>query len=71
MIGYADAARYLGVPLGTLYYWVSLRCIPHIRLGPRLVRFDRGELSEWLAMRHVPPDEASPRPRARAAERVA
>lgn len=61
LVGYADAARYLGVPLGTLYWWVAERCIPHTRLGPRSVRFDLDELRDWVARRHVPPAESSSR----------
>lgn len=27
--------------------------IPHVRLGPRFVRFDREELERWLSERSV------------------
>ncbi|MGQ0506758.1 MAG: helix-turn-helix domain-containing protein [Myxococcaceae bacterium] len=54
MLNYPDAARLLGVCVGTLYCWVHERRIPHVRLGPRLVRFRRAELDGWLAERHVP-----------------
>lgn len=55
MLGYRDAAALLGVPLGTLYSWVSKRCVPHIRLGPKLVRFSRDDLAQWIQSRRVSP----------------
>jgi excisionase family DNA binding protein len=48
MLNYADAARMIGVPIGTLYSWVGRRQIPHVRLGPRLVRFQRSQLDAWF-----------------------
>lgn len=54
MLNYPEAARIIGVPIGTLYSWVGRRQIPHVRLGPRLVRFQRCELDAWLAQKHVP-----------------
>lgn len=50
LLGYREAKDILGVPLGTLYAWVHARRIPHIRLGPRLVKFRRSELEQWLAV---------------------
>ena len=49
VLNYAQTAHYLNLPLGTLYSWVHLRKVPHIRLGPRLVRFSRSALDAWLA----------------------
>lgn len=59
MLSYTEAAHYLGVPVGTLYSWVHHRALPHVRLGPRLVRFDEGELSAWLNHHRVPADGAA------------
>lgn len=53
MINYCEAARLLGVPLGTLYSMVSRRSVPFYRLAPRLVRFDRVELEHWLGSKRV------------------
>ncbi len=50
---YAEASDYLGLPVGTLYAWVSEKRIPHIRLGARTVRFDPAELVRWLDERRV------------------
>lgn len=48
LVNYKEAARFLGVPLGTLYAWVSQRKITHVRLGPRLVRFSVHELQKMI-----------------------
>ncbi len=53
LIDYGAAAELLGIPLGTLYEWVSRKKLPHVRLGPRLVRFDEDELRDWLNTRRV------------------
>jgi excisionase family DNA binding protein len=57
MMGYKDAAEFLGLPLGTLYSLVSARRIPHVRYGTRLVRFEREALVAWQAARRVLPGE--------------
>ena len=56
---YAQAADFLSVPLGTLYSWVHLRKVPHIRISARLVRFDRAELVAWMDERRVAVGRAS------------
>ncbi len=53
MMSYDDAAKYLRMQKGTLYCMVSRRRIPHVRLGPRLVRFRRADLEAWLEARSV------------------
>ncbi len=52
---YRQAAALLGLKLGTLYALVATKRIPHVRLGPRLVRFSLTALREWLDARTVPP----------------
>jgi excisionase family DNA binding protein len=49
-----EAAAMLGVPINTIYAWVARKKLPHIRLSPRLVVFDRGELETWIAERRIP-----------------
>lgn len=61
LLNYREAARVLGVQVGTVYAWVSRRQIPHVRLGPRLVRFRRTELESWIEERRVAPVEPAPR----------
>jgi excisionase family DNA binding protein len=53
LLTYTQAANLLGLKLSTLYAMVSRRQVPHVRLGGRLVRFDRAELETWLGERRV------------------
>jgi excisionase family DNA binding protein len=53
MMTYRQAADLLQLPIGTIYAMVSHHRIPHVRLGPRLVRFCRDEIAKWLEVRHV------------------
>lgn len=53
---YAEASQFLSVPVGTLYYWVYEKRIPHHRLSSRMVRFRRSELETWLNQLQVRPD---------------
>ena len=48
LLTYDDAAKLLSLPKGTLYWWVQHKRIPHVRLGPRTVRFERSALEEWI-----------------------
>lgn len=50
---YQQAAVWLGVTVGQLRIWVHRGTIPHIRLGPRTVRFDRSALRRFLQSRTV------------------
>jgi excisionase family DNA binding protein len=52
-LGYASAAAYLGVTVGTLRSMVHRGTVPHLRYGPRQVRFDRRDLDRWLDERRV------------------
>lgn len=51
-IDYKTTAELLGIPEGTLYAMVSKGAVPHYRIGKRLVRFSRAELTEWLKTKH-------------------
>lgn len=53
LVDYSSAARILDLKLGTLQSMVARRQIPHLRLGPRLVRFDPEQLHAWLRQRSV------------------
>lgn len=50
---YEQAASYLSLPIGTLRSMVHRSVIPHHRLGPRTVRFDRADLDAWLEAHKV------------------
>ncbi|MEM9113530.1 MAG: helix-turn-helix domain-containing protein [Myxococcota bacterium] len=56
--GYDVAQEVTGLARGTLHSMVSRGQIPHTRLGPRLVIFDRDELQDWMAQRHAELQEA-------------
>jgi excisionase family DNA binding protein len=53
LLTYADAATYLGLPIGTLRSMVCRRQIPHVRLSARVVRFDIAKLDALIAERSV------------------
>ena len=55
LMTYDEARKLLKLKPGTLYALVSQKRIPHLRLGRRLVRFERGELEAWLRQRAVAP----------------
>lgn len=45
-----QAAVYLGMPSkGALLKLAQRRGIPHVRQGPRTIRFDVRQLDEWIA----------------------
>lgn len=51
LLTYPEATAFLGIPIGTLYNWVSQQKIPFVRIGPRSVRFRKNELVAWLEAR--------------------
>jgi len=55
-----ELAKVLSVKKSTIYQWVHLGLIPHVKVG-RLLRFKEGSIQKWLISRQV---EASPRFRA-------
>ena len=55
LLDYEEAASLLGVRRGTLYAWVSLRRVPHVRFSARCVRFDEAELRSWIEAQRVTP----------------
>jgi excisionase family DNA binding protein len=59
LLSYHTLSRLFGVPVGTLYSWVSKRQIPHIRFGRRYVRFDIAEIQRWISERRVPQTDCS------------
>ena len=48
---YSWLERVTGVGRGTLASMVSRGQLPHVRLGPRLVRFDENVIEQWLTTR--------------------
>lgn len=52
---YDEAAKFLNIKKTTLQSLVCRKQIPHIRLGPRFVRFSIDALRAWLNERAVAP----------------
>ena len=47
LLGVKEAAKYLGIPEGTIRYWCFTRKLRHYKLGKRL-KFDRVELDKFI-----------------------
>ena len=45
---YDHLSEFLQMPKGTLYALVHQKRIPHIRIGPRTVRFRKQAIEKWL-----------------------
>ncbi len=52
-LNYREAARMLGIPIGTLRSMVCRRQVPHIRISPRIVVFEVAALNAWITARRV------------------
>ena len=48
LVGYPETERATGLNGATLRWMVHEKRIPHIRLGPRIVRFRMSEIKAWL-----------------------
>jgi excisionase family DNA binding protein len=57
VLGYRGAARVTGLEAPTLRWLVHLNRIPHLRIGPRTVRFRRRDLRAWLERSYRPAKE--------------
>ena len=51
LLDYDELAAFLNIPKGTLYNLVWQDKIPHVRLGPKTVRFERPAIDAWLTKR--------------------
>ncbi len=47
LLGIKDVAEFLGVPEGTIRYWVFTRKLRHYKIG-RHLRFDKEDLDKFL-----------------------
>ena len=50
LIGVKELAEYLDISINTVYSWVSMKRIPHYKVG-RLPKFNVTEIDEWLQER--------------------
>ncbi len=57
-----EVAEILRLAKPTLYRFVSLRKIPFVKIGGRVL-FDSEKLSSWIAARAVDPEPSNGRPR--------
>ena len=48
LLNYQEAAKFLSLPVGTLYSWFSQKRIPVVRIPTRIVRFRRDDLDTLL-----------------------
>jgi excisionase family DNA binding protein len=51
-LGVDDFANYLGVPKGTVYFWVCQKKIPYLKIG-KLLKFDLKEIEPWLKEKRI------------------
>lgn len=59
VVNYDGASKLTSIKKPTLAWMVHKRKIPHIRLGPRMVRFRISELAKWMEERSVPVNESA------------
>ena len=52
LIGIDEISDRLGVRPKTIYAWIHLRQIPHVKVG-RLVKFDTEDVERWIEARKV------------------
>lgn len=50
LIGIKELSEQIGIPVGTIYSWTSMKVIPHYKIG-RLVKFEEAEIEKWLEQR--------------------
>lgn len=54
LLTYREVSAMVGIPLGTLYAEVHKHRLPHVRLGPRTVRFRLSDVQGWVANAYRP-----------------
>ena len=50
-----ELSEWLGIEKSTIYAWTSKQNIPHIKLGPKVLRFRLNEVIDWLSEKSVSP----------------
>ena len=48
-------ADHLTVSPKTIYGWIYKGLIPFVRIGPRVIRFDRRKIDEWILQNQKEP----------------
>jgi len=52
LVGIEEISGRLGVRPKTIYAWIHMRQIPHVKVG-RLVKFDMEDVDRWIEARKV------------------
>ena len=53
LLNYPTVSELTNLSVGTLRWLVHERRIPHLRFGPRTIRFERRAIERWIAARRV------------------
>jgi len=48
LLTYRETSEILNIPISTLYSRVSEKTIPHVRIGPRMVRFLQSDILDLI-----------------------
>lgn len=48
LLTYKQVAELIQAPISTAYALVSQGRMPHLKIGPRFIRFDEEEILQWL-----------------------
>ncbi len=60
MIGPAEAAKFLGVAVGTIHAWTHYRKIPCYKFSAKCCKYRRSELEAWAQAHAVGMREVGP-----------
>lgn len=47
IVGINELSEYLAISKNTIYWWIALKRIPHMKLG-KILRFDLSEIDSWV-----------------------
>lgn len=65
LLNVAEIAAFLGVEKTTIYSWTLVKkCIPHIKISEKCIKFDMDQIKEWLAEKQFNPAEPVKEPSA-------
>ena len=56
LLSIEELSQLLGITKSTLYSWTSKKIIPYRKLSSRVIRFEEGEILNWLGKKSVFPD---------------
>jgi excisionase family DNA binding protein len=52
LLSVEEAAEYLGIAVGTLRNWISMKQIEHVKVG-RLTRISQGTLDKYISVHTI------------------